>query len=562
MMKSDADLLREYHRNQDQSAFSELVARHAGLVYGVATRSLGDEHLARDAAQEVFLLLAKSASGLYAGSGLAGWLHRTTVLTCANRMRKETRRTKLMEAFSENQKTASVADTIAWPSILAKLDDAISRLSERDRTVVIGHFLEGRSYQDIATQANSSEAAVQKRASRAVAKLASWLTRRKLMVTSALLLQRMTSEALASPPIDLAHQVANGTFTGLKSLSWWTVWSHRSREMLRFGKIKFACTLVAAALPIGLGTWGFSQGRDEGRVAKGQALLRADQLAAVASQKKLQATSPTALPPGAGWTVEQIVDAAAAHFLDENDPVGPERADLVMRWLPPDKIPQALAYLGDRIHGKNAIAKKMVPQLLMTWEPTVVKDEAVRWVLEHDAKQLGWLGCAIRPWAQQDALAAREWWRKQPQAESQPGFFQVIYNEFNPEQVESLWKELPTLSVTEERAACNRIGMEMRVPESRQSIFQHVRELPEETMRFRLCDSILRQLGPLDPVAALAWAKDLPLEDPMMKLGLRKKLGDYVGKDHPLEWVRLMGEGMPAEMQEQIKTGAKKTLNK
>ena len=83
-MKSDAELLRDYRSLGDENAFRQLVDRHAGLVHGVARRRTGDGELAREVAQQVFLLLAKNAGRLSAGTGLDGWLHRTAVLVSSS----------------------------------------------------------------------------------------------------------------------------------------------------------------------------------------------------------------------------------------------------------------------------------------------------------------------------------------------------------------------------------------------------------------------------------------------------------------------------------------------
>ena len=51
---SDAQLLRQYAAQRSEAAFSEIVARHAGLIYSAALRQLDSPDLARDVAQSVF----------------------------------------------------------------------------------------------------------------------------------------------------------------------------------------------------------------------------------------------------------------------------------------------------------------------------------------------------------------------------------------------------------------------------------------------------------------------------------------------------------------------------
>ena len=58
-MSEDGRLLRQYREQGSQAAFARLAARHLGLVYATCLRETGDAAQAEDAAQVVFLLLAR-----------------------------------------------------------------------------------------------------------------------------------------------------------------------------------------------------------------------------------------------------------------------------------------------------------------------------------------------------------------------------------------------------------------------------------------------------------------------------------------------------------------------
>jgi DNA-directed RNA polymerase specialized sigma24 family protein len=57
----DGELLREHLESQSEQAFAELVARYVNLVYAATFRVLREPELARDAAQCVFIRLARKA---------------------------------------------------------------------------------------------------------------------------------------------------------------------------------------------------------------------------------------------------------------------------------------------------------------------------------------------------------------------------------------------------------------------------------------------------------------------------------------------------------------------
>ncbi|NDU74611.1 hypothetical protein GWI34_18525 [Actinomadura sp. DSM 109109] len=68
---SDEELLLR-HAEGDPRAFSELVARHRGRMWGVALRTLSDPEEAADALQDAFL-----TAGRYSGhEAVSTWLHR------------------------------------------------------------------------------------------------------------------------------------------------------------------------------------------------------------------------------------------------------------------------------------------------------------------------------------------------------------------------------------------------------------------------------------------------------------------------------------------------------
>src|SRR5688572_22433584 len=70
----DRALVSRFAAERDDQAFAAVVGRHARMVYGVCKRAVRDEHLAEDAFQAVFLVLAKNPAGATAASSVAGWL--------------------------------------------------------------------------------------------------------------------------------------------------------------------------------------------------------------------------------------------------------------------------------------------------------------------------------------------------------------------------------------------------------------------------------------------------------------------------------------------------------
>ena len=73
-MHEDAELLLRYVVDHSETAFTELVRRHADMVYSAALRLAGgDAQHAEDVTQRVFTELARQAKRLTRHPTLAGW---------------------------------------------------------------------------------------------------------------------------------------------------------------------------------------------------------------------------------------------------------------------------------------------------------------------------------------------------------------------------------------------------------------------------------------------------------------------------------------------------------
>src|SRR5688572_32885011 len=87
----DMALLRRYVDLGSQEAFSELVSRHLPWVYGTCRKALQDKHMAEDAAQAVFIILARRAESITPQTRLSGWLFNTARFVVKVAKKQETR---------------------------------------------------------------------------------------------------------------------------------------------------------------------------------------------------------------------------------------------------------------------------------------------------------------------------------------------------------------------------------------------------------------------------------------------------------------------------------------
>lgn len=202
-LKSDHELLATWVRHRCEPTFHALVARYANLVYMAARRTCGDDALAADASQLVFILLARKAPGLLDHPALAGWLQLAAVRTSRDLMDKNRREARKRQRFQTVMEQQPHAADESWRDLEPVLDAGLAALSEKDRDAVLLRFYRGLSVKEVAALLGITAAAAQKRIDRAIERLRSALERRGCRAGGTLagvLLAGYASDAQAAMP--------------------------------------------------------------------------------------------------------------------------------------------------------------------------------------------------------------------------------------------------------------------------------------------------------------------------------------------------------------------------
>ena len=208
-MTTDQELLARYVRDRSQEAFAELVARHLNLVYAAARRQVGNEALAEDVTQAVFIMLVTKAATLRANVILPAWLLTATWYACKNTMRKEHRRRIHERGASLIRRETGNEAALPDPQIGQVLDDALMSLRESDRAAVVMHYLQGQTFNEVAAALHTTPEGARKRADRAVEKLRSFFRRSGVTMESGALTSGMSHQgALCAPPVLAAGVLA------------------------------------------------------------------------------------------------------------------------------------------------------------------------------------------------------------------------------------------------------------------------------------------------------------------------------------------------------------------
>jgi len=146
----DTELV-ELARDGDRAAFEKLYRRHRDRIYGLAWRlSGGDSALAEDLLQEAFVRAWRKLESFRGDSRFGTWLHRLSVNVALSDRRIRMRRVERETALDGIAERSATGAKDVYADLRMDLEQAIARLPERARTVLILFDIEGHSHAEIA----------------------------------------------------------------------------------------------------------------------------------------------------------------------------------------------------------------------------------------------------------------------------------------------------------------------------------------------------------------------------------------------------------------------------
>jgi RNA polymerase sigma-70 factor, ECF subfamily len=160
----------------DRKAFEELVRRYQRQVANIIYLTLGSREEVQDIAQEVFIRVYRSIEKFEFDASFFSWIYRITVNLCIDELRrKKIKRTLSLDFLAEGaleteKKSKDVilaSDGVLNDEKREIILDALQRISEEHRQVIILREYEELSYAEIASFLGISIQAVKSRIFRA-----------------------------------------------------------------------------------------------------------------------------------------------------------------------------------------------------------------------------------------------------------------------------------------------------------------------------------------------------------------------------------------------------------
>jgi RNA polymerase sigma-70 factor (ECF subfamily) len=160
----------------DEAALAEVYRRHSGLVYGLARRVLGDQAMAEEVTQEVFVYLWQHPERFDPTRGsMRSWLGVLTHRRAVDRVRGEARRARREATAGAAAPPGSgeeeVDEELSRSWIAGRVRAAIDRLPADQREAVLLAYFGGRTYRQVATELCIPEGTAKSRLRLALAKL-------------------------------------------------------------------------------------------------------------------------------------------------------------------------------------------------------------------------------------------------------------------------------------------------------------------------------------------------------------------------------------------------------
>ena len=174
----DDSFLIARSRNGDRSAFDQLIRRYERRIYNLAYRLCGNPDDAADVAADAFVRVYNSLASFRGDASFLTWIYRiTTNIYLDARKRKRARPQVSLDELIELDDSAvsrQYEDPAPAPQAVAEakeraqvLQQAIGKLPDYQRLMVVMYHVQGKSYEEIAEAAGLPIGTVKSRLNRA-----------------------------------------------------------------------------------------------------------------------------------------------------------------------------------------------------------------------------------------------------------------------------------------------------------------------------------------------------------------------------------------------------------
>ncbi len=183
---AELELVRRAQRG-DLEAYDALIKRYQERIYATVYHMTSNHEDANDLAQEAFIKAFQAIKSFKGGSSFYTWLYRIAVNKTINFLKQRKNRLHMslndLDFNTENNPdlVALISDKTprreaGLKELQEKLNEALLKLSEQHRLVMVLHDVQGQSHEEIAEIMNCNIGTVRSRLFYARQQMQGWLT--------------------------------------------------------------------------------------------------------------------------------------------------------------------------------------------------------------------------------------------------------------------------------------------------------------------------------------------------------------------------------------------------
>ncbi len=173
-IKMEDDILVAKVKQGNIQAFDQLVKRYHSRIYTLTYQMTSNREDAEDLTQDIFVKAFEAMPSFKGNSSFYTWLYRIGVNKTINyRKKRNKKRTISLDAFDQEIKTdeachglsskGSPLRNLSLRELQIKLNQAMQKLSEKHRVVVVMHDMQGIPHNEIAKVVGVSVGTVRSR---------------------------------------------------------------------------------------------------------------------------------------------------------------------------------------------------------------------------------------------------------------------------------------------------------------------------------------------------------------------------------------------------------------
>lgn len=167
---TDTELIALYLREQNTVYFTQLYRRYASKVFAKCISMLGDEGLARDATQDIFIKILLNLSKFTEQSSFSTWVYSITYNYCIDLIRKKK---KIPMLYTEDvgkmskETEVEIPDSVLLEMKQERLGKVLDRLPPGDKAILMMKYIDDLQIKDIGDILGKTESAIKMQIMRA-----------------------------------------------------------------------------------------------------------------------------------------------------------------------------------------------------------------------------------------------------------------------------------------------------------------------------------------------------------------------------------------------------------